>query len=283
MTDVALPRRVLRQSTINQADTCGQRLVYAFDENQPRGGGVMRAAGTGYHAGIAEGYLQIKRGEVLDPARMIQAALDEVEQEIQITDNFDWRYQPKTKRQDEIVFERAQLDELVVNTVQRYIDNDYWWPRERYEVLGVELYFRQEFPGVEGWDRTGTMDLVLLDRETNWVHIVDHKMTRKKWYDSKAKPSASVQAAWYVDATKEIFGTDDVTFMYDVIDLAGGFNRIPAHRTKTHIDATMLRARTLIALIENDGPYQPNTQSFLCTEAYCDYWNRCPFGAPLNS
>lgn len=280
--------RVLRQSTVNSADICGKRVEFQLDENLnlPRRGSVMRTAGTGYHAGVAEAYIQLKGGadvNGLQLDRMIAAAIEDADRDIELADEFDWRYQPATSRQPEIVFNLDDLHKLVADTVTRYDTEARYWHPDRYEVLGVELGFLQPYPGVPDWQRSGTMDLALRDKETGWVHIVDHKLTRKKWYADKASAKSSVQAAWYVSAAQEIFQTPSVTFNYDVMDLGGGFQRFDAHRTELHIETTLARGKLLIDLIEQGGPFQPNTQSFLCNEAYCDYWNHCPFGRALAS
>lgn len=274
----------LRQSTVNDYTICGMRAKYRQENPTHHRGSVMRAAGTGYHAGVARGYLAIMNGEVPDLQTCIDAALEDTERELEYaTDGFDWRYQAKSAKFEEDVWDKAKLMDLVERTVIMYFEQNRWWPADRYTVLGVELPFRQTFKPRPEHDRTGTMDLVVQDNETGWVHVVDHKLTKRKWYASKAQPFQSVQAAWYVDATKELFSTDAVTFTYDVMTVAGDFSRIGAHRTEAHIEVSLQQAALVSDVIENGGPYTPNPTSFLCHESYCDWWEKCPFGKTLHT
>jgi len=291
--------KILRQSTISTADICSYRLKYNLDPNQPRSSSVMRAAGTGYHAGLGEFYNQVRQGTGIEEIcwekvwEMAQYDLDRefgrtVKEDGTIVYDpekpVDWRYQPKTAKLKERVFTYDETWTMVQGALAHYFDNNLFWPLDRYEVLGVEQYYKFGFPLREGWEMTGTMDLIVRDTETGWVHVVDHKMTKKRWTAYKAKPHNSPQAAWYMYATMQLFGTDAVTFNYDVLNIEPdfGFNRIDAHRSQETIDATLERADLVAELIENGGPLQPNVASYLCSDAYCDYWNQCPFGSRLH-
>ena len=284
-TDTPIKLR-LRQSTVNDFMVCSMRTKFRLENPDHYSGSVMRAAGTGYHAGVARLYLGFQNGEPITDdliVKCVDAAIEEAEREVKIAkDGFDWRYQVGGKRQAEIVYTGTELLELVERTVMYYISNGLYWDPDRYKVLGVEWPFEMPFDKREGWDRTGTGDLALLDTTNNWVHLVDHKLTRRKWYPSKAAPSASVQAAWYVSAAQELWGTEAVTFYYDVLTTAGDFDRIHAPRTPEHIEATMEQAALVADAIERGGPFVPNTTSFLCHEAYCDWWDQCPFGRALS-
>lgn len=291
MTTETPLRLKLRQSTVNDFMVCSMRTKFRLENPDHYSGSVMRAAGTGYHAGAARLYLAFMNGELTledIPELMdlcVAYALEETEREIEhATDGFDWRYQVAGARQEEIRYTKDDLMQLVERMVRHYIANGLFWDPKRFEVLGVEWPFEIPFEKrPDLWDRTGTGDLALRDRETNWVHLVDHKLTRRKWYPSKAAPSASVQAAWYVAAAQKLWGTESVTFYYDVLTTSGDFNRIHAHRTPAHIDATLEQAAIVADAIEKGGPFVPNTTSFLCHEAYCDWWDICPYGKTLAS
>lgn len=291
--------KILRQSTISTADICSYRLKYNLDPNQPRSSSVMRASGTGYHAGLAEFYTQLRAGRTIDDLdwervwEMAQYDLDREYGRTVKTDGtveydpdkpVDWRYQPQTAKKPEQIFTYEESWDMVQGAMRHYFDNALYWPIDRYDVLGVEQYYKFPFQMREGWQMTGTMDLIMRDTETGWVHVVDHKMTKKRWTAYKAKPHNSPQAAWYIYATMQLFNTDSVTFNYDVLNIEPqfGFNRIDAHRTQETIDATLERADLVAELIENGGPLQPNVASFLCSDAYCDYWDQCPFGRRLH-
>ena len=60
------------------------------------------------------------------------------------------------------------------------------------------------------------------------------------------------------------------------------FERRWAPRTQAQIDATLERGKDLATLIDQGGPFLPNTESFLCSPHYCDHWEICPYGSTLN-
>ena len=80
-------------------------------------------------------------------------------------------------------------------------------------------------------------------------------------------------------------------FCYDVTLMDAGeakegaevFWRRQEVRTADQIAATMSHAEQVAALIDAGGPFLPSPDSFLCSAAYCDHWNRCPFGAAFHN
>ena len=95
------------------------------------------------------------------------------------------------------------------------------------------------------------------------------------------------QAAYYLGVFHELGLAEpdaNLRFVYDVIALDGPtFHRIEEPRSETQIAATKLQSEMLADLIDAGGPYLPNTESFLCSQAYCDHWDICPFGAALRA
>ena len=69
-------RRRMSQSIINQADTCLKRTEYDFFHDTPVMGGVGLGIGTGYHAGLAEGYLQRMHGDPHDIDKCVAAGVE---------------------------------------------------------------------------------------------------------------------------------------------------------------------------------------------------------------
>lgn len=274
----------LRQSTINEYMTCSYRVGLRNEHGYRAKGSVPRTLGTGYHAALAKGYMLIREG--IDPEEhwddLFAAACEDMERDIEMaTDGYDWRYQVKNARSEEIIYNWEDMKDLVHGVIHFYRGR--WWPSDRYTVLGVEQPFNLPFPARDDITRFGTMDLVVQDQETGWVHVIDHKLTKRKWSARKAEPSESVQATWYVAAARDLYNTEHVTFTYDVMTHDGGFQRIDAHRTNTHISATNTQASLVADAILKGGPFIPNTSSFLCHEAYCDWWEVCPFGRALKS
>jgi hypothetical protein len=273
----------MRQSLIGTADTCLARIPYSFDPDIPRRGSILRSMGTAGHASLAEAYLQRMRGDVTDPGewdyeKIWTVGREELETDISMYDSFDWRYQPKTSRLDEKVIDVDEAWAMVEGCLRKYFDEALYWPFPGFEIVGVETPFR--FPWKDHWEMSGTVDLIVQNNENGWLSIVDHKFSKKKWNRMKGGAD-NAQGAWYIHAIQKMFDTPLVTFVYDINTFDGTFERREAHRNQQQIDATLQRAELVAQLIDQGGPYPPNTASFLCSPAYCDYWELCPYGRIL--
>ena len=292
--------RVLRQSTLGTADTCLYRLKWYLDPNEPYYAGVSRMMGTGYHAGLEFWYTALKNGEIVKIEEVLYAARKAMVHELnEAGERFDWTYQVKTARQAERILTKDEAFNIVFDLLRAYIQEGYTWPQPRYQIVDVEFEFLLPYPGKPEWRRKGAIDLVLFDLETGWYHLVDHKTAKKKWPKNKSQAHYTPQAAYYVDAWEDIvahtvhnegyegglpsYDPDKITFTYDVFSINDKhFARIDAYRTPEQVRATMARATMLVDLLDNGGPLLPSPDSFLCQEAYCDYWDKCEFGKTLH-
>ncbi len=283
----------MSQSILGQADTCHKRIEYDFFHDTPVVGGVGRLIGTGYHAGTAEGYMQLMRGEPVDVNKCVEAGVnsflggvtwDDYKQHP--VEEFSWTYQPKTYRAPQIDLRPVEATSIVEQLIR------YFWETGQArdtQVIAVEFGVSLPYPGApEGWDRGGGIDLVTVDDEG--YLLVDQKTSRKKWAKKKASPTHP-QAAWYMDSWMTYANTDQVKFVFDVMAINldpetlvadPSLERWPAPRTRAQIDATLERGRDLAKLIEQGGPFLPNPESFLCSPHYCDHWKICPYGSTLN-
>lgn len=293
MSDVPLDfPKVLRQSTLGTADTCLHRLKWYLDPTVPYYAGVSRMMGTGYHAGLEFWYQALKNGEIVKIEEVLYAARKAMVEELtKAGENFDWTYQVKTARQAERILTKDEAFTMVFDLLRTYIQEGYTWPAERYVILEIELEFLIPMPDHPDWRRKGAIDLVLWDRETKWIHIVDHKTAKKKWPKNKSQAHYTPQASFYVEAFHDLLTMGrysdlevaGVTFTYDVFSFNDShFARIDAFRTEGQRRATMQKAHMLIQLLDNGGPLIPSPDSFLCQEAYCDYWDDCDFGKVLH-
>lgn len=284
-------RRIMGQSIISQANTCLKRVEYMFFDPQPQRGHVNTSMGTGYHAGLAHYYLDRRAEGFFEPSdgqilSYVETAINTFDADVEIDGytgepnvTFDWRFQPKTYRAEEITYDRAMAVEALSNLVRRYfVDGHYW--QANYDVVAVEQRLQMSFDGMPGWRRGGGIDLVLAEARTGYV-LVDQKTSRKKWAKNKGMPT-DPQAAWYIKAWQDWSGTREVIFVYDVIGHDGSFERRLAPRTERQVEVTLMRGREIARLIDQGGPFPPNPESFLCSEAYCNFWNVCPYGKVLN-
>ena len=279
----------MRQSTIGTAQICAHRLTYDLDPRIPYSSGVVRAIGTAIHAGH-EAYYQHRKetGEFFGNIRpWIERALDVFQGEIDRDgDRFNWQFQPKTARSDEIILKFEEAAMKMGSAISFYHQNEHYWDAG-YEVLGIEEQFDLPWEGREDWVRHGTIDLILRETKTGDVILCDHKNSLAKPLADKYRAYKTPQAAYYLGVFHELGLAEpdaNLRFVYDVIALDGPtFHRIEEPRSETQIAATKLQSEMLADLIDAGGPYLPNTESFLCSKAYCDHWDICPFGAALRA
>jgi hypothetical protein len=276
---VQIVRRA-RQSTLNNGDVCLKRLEHQFFHDIPKRGSVNRGIGTGYHAGMATYYgARLATGaETATWDEILESAIEAFDEDLAENEVYDWRFQVKGYRTEEIVFTRDDAIEMLRESLTRYFDEGHQWPLD-WQVVAVEMMFDQ--PWIPTWNRSGSIDLVLADAE-RYV-LDDHKTAKTKW--KKGKNGASnPQVAWYMKAWREHAGLDYYPEMYyDIMGLLDKtFERRPAPRSDRQVELTLARAVDTFTLIDKGGPFPPNTESFLCSQAYCDYWDPCPYGKGLS-
>jgi hypothetical protein len=277
--------REIHQTDINTAEICHLRLSYSKDPDRKYGSDINRAMGTGYHAGLALYYICRMEGTHIDKADVIAEALSGLRKEIAYADEetFHWTFQQETAREKRIDLNLSEAENMLSALIVAYFDQGRVWPNE-YEVKMVEKSVMLPlFPDdghTEGmWARKGTVDLVLQGPD-GWFRIVDHKTAKKKWQKNKESHRNTPQPGFYIGALQEVLQDNNVTFTYDIASWKGDFQRIDAPRTVAQIDAVRSKAQLTAGLLEGTT-FLPNTTSFLCTERFCDYWLKCPYGAIL--
>ena len=289
----------MRQSTINTAQICQRRLLYDLDPTIPYSSGIVRAMGTAIHYAHEKYYRARMEGGpvVADVEPLVRATADALEVELERAgDNFNWTYQPESSKKAERILNKAQAQEMMAGSIRHYHEAGCYWP-DGFQVLATEVRFDLAWPGQPTWIRHGTSDLVVQD-PTGFVWVVDHKNTMSKPNKDKYSAAKTPQASFYLAALDDMPGLihPDTPrgFCYDVLLMnaaeakaakpdAEVFWRRQEVRTPEQIAATMLQAEQLAQLIDTGGPFLPSPDSFLCSAAYCDHWNRCPFGAILHN
>jgi hypothetical protein len=270
--------RVLRQSTLGTADTCHRRLQYDRDPSIPYGTGEARIVGTAYHAGWEQYYLNRRDAEFAEetveipdgmPLAALLAAEEAFDREVErAAGTVTWETSEEAAR--------ARVNTLLATAWPQLV-----WP-PAYKVIGVEQEIWCPIPDVEGWVMKGTLDLILRGPDSDHI-LVDHKTAGKRWKAGKETFKVTNQAAWYTlfwplvweASTGEKVG--HVRFVFDVVS-EQGCERREATDATLHHNLVLLKAAGVAQLIDNDGPYLPNTSSFLCDKRWCDHWYRCEFG-----
>ncbi len=317
-----MPRRKMRQSTLNTATICQQRLTYDLDPEIPYSSGIVRAIGTAIHAAHEDYYrgrmVPMSEPAAADPSDVegfLRVAIESLWNEVERADeHFSWTFRPQSSRQDEVVLNMGQAMDMIRSAVRYYHAAGLYWPDE-YRVLGLEHTFNLDWEGHPDWVLHGSPDLILEHIPTGDVLIVDHKCVLGKPRPDKYLAHKTPQAAFYLHALAELgeiggvsVADRNVRFVYDVLlmecatvmeDWAAAvqaaeedgkrvpsqpdvFWRIEAPRSADQIAATMDQASRLATLIDAGGPYLPNPESPYCTPHYCDYWTRCSYGDKTN-
>lgn len=266
-------RRFLRQSTIGTADTCHKRLEFELNPDLPYYSSEARIQGTGYHAALDVWYGSLHDG--LDLDILMHYAKEALDAELAICTPFEWE---------------TSYEAVLANTermLRMYFDNGHGWLDHRFVVVATEFEFFLPF-GTQ--QVKGAIDLVLFDTATGEYVLVDHKTSKKPWKAGKHKFRSTNQPAWYTHWWRECVrlqgGTVDrpVRFFFDIMGSDPAkphWERREATATPLEIELVLGKANDLLHLLEQGGPFLPNTSSFLCHHSYCDFWHVCTFGAEL--
>jgi hypothetical protein len=246
---------------------CHKRVEFDRNPDIPYGTGPNRAFGTAYHAGL-EGWYQGRAQDEI--TAMVAEAFN---REAEHIDQWgpDW-----TSANDALTHAGKLVLDYITGHGHDWLDD--------HDVVGTEVTLFYPL-GDTGWTMRGTLDLVLANRDTGAHVIVDHKTARRPWKKGKELFRNTNQPAWYtffwplVWAEAHDGEIPDVEFVFDVMTQDSKFEHRPAPVTDAQREAVLLKASQACSLIEADGPYLPNTQSFLCSSQWCDHWQRCPFGA----
>lgn len=261
--------RALRQSTLGTADTCLKRLEYDLDPTIPYATGEARAVGTAYHAGLEVYYTarHVFPG-TLEPSdalfKAMVAAAEEAFEFEATSAHFEWQNGEDHAR------------DTIIRMLGAYFEQRCYWPPD-YKVKGVEVEFILPSPR-PGWVHKGMIDLVVED-PNGWDIIDDHKTAGKKWRKAKEHPRTTNQPPWYMYHWSVLNGgISTVAFCFSVMTYAGDFERRVVPVEPHHVKAVLTKAEHVCGLVEQGGPYPPNTSSFLCDSRWCDHWAYCPWG-----
>lgn len=267
-------KKPIHQSTIGQADTCHKRLEFDLDPSIGYTNGSQRAVGTGYHAAL-ELYYE-NDGSVTRDA-MLSAAIAAFDREVELTPEENWSWDEKAPDRDTALG-------LMGTMICAYVDGAHAWPLDEFKVLYTEATIILPLHG--DWVVRGTLDLVLED-SNGWHVLVDHKTANRPWAKDKHLPAKTNQPSWYQKWWPQTYAIThggeipQAHFVFDVMTYDGNFKRIPAPRRPLDLEIVVEKAELVTDLIDRGGPFLPNTQSFLCSEKWCDHWFRCPFGARM--
>jgi hypothetical protein len=277
----------VRQSTLADFDKCGRAMQYSI-ESPIYHGGITRAIGTAYHAALEYAYeARIRTGVMptVDMPRIV--AYERLQASIDMEPSHD---SERTKQPGQFKWTSDIQDFEAATRILDVMLDAYWndpdgiWP-DTWEVLAVEQGF--SIPLWSGHTANGSIDLVLRGPSGEIVGE-DHKTAGKnKWPYNKHHARKQNQAPWYVMALQHLYpGVPGYRFFFDIMTHKGVFERRETTVSADHIGAVQQKALQVVTLYEGmrgaglDLPANP--ASNLCSPAYCDFWNDCPYGAALD-
>jgi len=275
---------VVRQSSISGVGTCSRQLM--FDRIHGWQPGVFKTFGTAYHAGL-EAY---HRGGEAAPA--VDYAFSDAGQK----DAGDEPL-PESAWSDSDWGSLQGAIDVCQGMVRVYL-SDYEWevryPELVGRTIGVEVDIHADLPR-PGFVLKGTVDRAIdvqgteLGEELQLDHLlVDYKTARRAWPKGKEHPRKNVQGSWYVHWWRYLWSMQNggeilrTGFAFDIMTHKGKHEVRYVKPTDAQVAAVLSKAASYVSLIENDGPWLPNTDSFLCSAKWCDHWNRCEYGAAIS-
>ena len=251
--------RHLSKTSIGNGDICLRRMGYYMDPAIPKTTGAPRALGVAYHAGLEAFY-----GDQDDHNAVAFRSLTE-----------QWATYPYLADDMPLGTARVKLSEMLLAYQELGV-----WDRSQWEVEGSEVAFYA--PLTADWFTQGYVDLVLRNRITGRLVIVDHKTAAKKWKAGKGSARTDEQAPLYKWAWWTLTGERPDDFYYDVMTYDGQFERRLIQVTDAQIQAVLDRAISYTAVLDAvplDRLPTSGVGHFLCSEKWCDHWAICPAGA----
>lgn len=267
----------LSQGSLNESEKCLRALQYKFTRRKARTESPPLLIGNGYHKGLETKYLNpdATLTECVEAGHLEMYALIEQADHVKWTAKFA---------------DAASCEAPIEHMLTAYWDQQCNLVEHHgWTVLAVESDWRTPdaelvTPDGEMVERVVKCDLVLQSPE-GWVYGVDHKSASKMWDRYKHLPRVNNQAPFYMPGIQAQHpDAPGHGFMFDIMTLAGKFERRISPVELRHVEATNAKARqvlSLISLIESGMEMPANTSGNLCKPAYCDWFDVCPHGAAL--
>ncbi|NNM31690.1 MAG: hypothetical protein HKO53_01405 [Gemmatimonadetes bacterium] len=281
------PVQLMRQSVIGDGNVCHARLGHGFHWNPDESTLTEEnLTGTCMHA-ILEAQALLQRDGAAYQGWDV--AMATAIHELESCTRMKWRTEKDGTTGDiDTVVDRA------VDMAEFYIEKHWLWDPAEFTIIGVELRFQE--PWLDGWDASGTVDVLAMD-QAGWLYVGDYKGPRNKKRAGWEKPANSPQMAWYFHWVRKWWqrhfpddfaahGPRPMKGIYEVISWGTelAHRRYEATVSPVEHDFVMRQAERFRQLVEQgpEGLFIPNTTS-LCDHRWCDYWYVCEAGEALHN
>lgn len=229
---------------------------YIQDIREPPNAAMYQ--GTTYHGALEENFkqkLESRKDLPLEHVRQIAAERWELR----------WTREAPVLKEGE---ERGALKDQAIGLVSCYHER----VAPEVQPAQIEQRFQVDIDG-SPYPLSGRVDLVDQDGI-----IVDHKTSGKKWSDYEA--SGNVQLNAYEYGRRALTGatqTLGVQVQVAVKKKKPEIQRIALPKTQEDMDGFENVHRFVSEAIER-GDFPPRTEGWWCSQAWCGYWQRCPYG-----
>ena len=259
----------LSPSALGAYEICGRRGQFYHDRVLPRTQNPTLAIGSAYHTLLENKYRGHGWVDSLDAGRdaLRQSYMDE-------------NFQPE----DDVPIVEA-LNRLGVMYYSYQNQAGALW----LNVKEVEHEVRADF-GASSHVLLGFIDLTV-HQSTKLADtiLVDHKTAKRKWSGAKKNgdPRKLLQAPLYAEAYERQHPGETVqVFAYDVMTHKGEFMRVfvdVSRDARAPFIKRWLDTAEQIAMHNDTGSDMPcNPSTFMCSAKWCNYWDLCEMGAPLD-
>lgn len=207
-------RPYITNSTANIFTTCQKKFDYQIEQGlRLKVSAPPLRFGTLFHQ-CQEAYWEgIKiEADVFDVKMMIAEAIESwKEKTIRDFKSLANQQEAEQAINGDKVNDIGPMVELVTDIMNRFVAKYYDSDMVRWEVLGIEVPFKLPLHTAKGtrsaWDFAGKIDLVLRDKNTGLIYIMEHKSMREANPEKyKRELPLKPQPKGYAWAVKQLFG-----------------------------------------------------------------------------
>lgn len=237
-------------------DRCPKAFEYRYIDGLKEPPAAAQYQGTAYHAGLEHNFRhKLIAGDDLP--------LDEVEEVAAQRWDTLLRLEPPKLEEDE---ELGALKDQLVAMVRAYHTEiaPEIRPSQIEQQLTVEI--------ADAYPLVGRIDLIDQDDL-----IIEHKTSRSRWTQDQA--DGNIQFAAYQYARHATYGHAPGGEFHIAVKLKRpAIQRLSVVKTPNQMSG-YARIHRFVSDQIRRGEFPPRTDGWWCSERWCGYWHRCPYGA----
>ena len=238
-------------------DKCPKAFEYRYIDGLRTRPAAAMYQGTAYHGGLEENFKhKLDTGDDLPVEAVGEIAGDRFDNLCKLEAPKLDEDQQTGALKDQVIALAITYREEVAPSVQ---------PKEVEVALSVEV--------AGAYPIACQLDLIDIDDID-----IEHKTSRSKWSDDAANGSLQMTAYEYVRRKKLGRETPGGQFHIAVKKKVPEIQLIEVVKTQEQLDGFEEVHRFVSAAIQR-GDFPPRTDGWWCSQKWCGYWDRCPYGA----